>query len=300
MAISRPLNPSIIGGFIVELEIRKLIHSKQSLRTDLGPLEELMSSILDNGLLHPIVVRPLEDKFEVIAGNRRLEACKRLSLRKINCHVIELDDKEAYEISLVENLQHSALDPFEEASALKKYVDELGYGSISELARRIHKSQTYVTRRIQLADEVPVIRSLISSNQLTPSIAQEIAGLGYYDKKVLAQAIVKNNLSRNRVRQIVRQMKSSTGINRGLENHQQLLSTEARRHRAERIIAKSIASLKLSMSRLSEILEDTEDNFILREIMFNWRIKLNQQIDLLLKLKSMMKQLSIQEFDEIS
>jgi ParB family chromosome partitioning protein len=65
------------------------------LRNDLGQLDELIASIEEKGLLEPIVVRPVEDGFEVVAGYRRLEACKRLGWRKIPCQIIELDDRES-------------------------------------------------------------------------------------------------------------------------------------------------------------------------------------------------------------
>jgi ParB family chromosome partitioning protein len=84
-----------------ELEVHSIHPPKFSLRSDLGQLDELISSIEEKGLLEPIVVRPVEDGFEVVAGHRRLEACKRLGWRKIPCHIIELDDREAYEVSLI-------------------------------------------------------------------------------------------------------------------------------------------------------------------------------------------------------
>jgi ParB family chromosome partitioning protein len=104
-------------------------------------------------LLHPIVVRPRQHKFEVIAGNRRLEAVKLLKLRKINCHVIELSDKEAYEVAIVENVQHKTMNPIEEAIAFTKYVENYGRGGVSELAGRIGRSQEFVTKLLTAQKE---------------------------------------------------------------------------------------------------------------------------------------------------
>jgi ParB family transcriptional regulator, chromosome partitioning protein len=73
-----------------------------------------------------------------------------LKLRKLSCHIIELSDKEAYEVGLVENLQHKTMNPVEESIAFKKYVEGYGWGGVSELSRRIGKSQEFVTKRIQL------------------------------------------------------------------------------------------------------------------------------------------------------
>lgn len=86
--------------------------------------------------------------YEVVADNRRFAATK-LGLRKISCHLIDLSDKEAYELVLVENVQHKTLNPIEEAIAFGRYVESHGWGGVTNLARRIGRSQEFVTRRIQ-------------------------------------------------------------------------------------------------------------------------------------------------------
>lgn len=98
--------------------------------------------------MEPLVVRPVEGWFEVVAGHRRLEACRLLNMRRVPCHIVSMDDKQAYETSLVENMQRQNLNALEEAVAFRRYVEEFGYGGISELARRIGKSQSYVIRRV--------------------------------------------------------------------------------------------------------------------------------------------------------
>lgn len=102
--------------------------SKSALRTDNGPMNGLMLSIEDKGLLEPIIVRPAGDGFEVVAGMRRFEACKKLGWRRIPAHVVELTDREAFEVSLLENIQRETLNPIEEARAFRNYVEEFGYG----------------------------------------------------------------------------------------------------------------------------------------------------------------------------
>jgi hypothetical protein len=85
-------------------------------------LSDLMASIHEHGLLEPIIVRPKGKGFEVIAGNRRLRACKLLRFRRVNCIVADLNDAEAYEVSIIENVQRSTLNPLEEALALPPEV----------------------------------------------------------------------------------------------------------------------------------------------------------------------------------
>jgi ParB family chromosome partitioning protein len=173
-----------------ELEVHTIHPPKYSLRKDIGQLDGLITSIEEKGLLEPIVVRPVGDGFEVVAGHRRLEACKRLGWRKIPCHIIELDDREAYEVSLIENLQHKSLDPIEEALAFKRYVDEYGYGSVTELARRIGKSHSYVSRRIALLSLSEDVREELVRRRTSPSIAQELINLEADEVRELTQVIV--------------------------------------------------------------------------------------------------------------
>jgi ParB family chromosome partitioning protein len=91
-------------------------------------------------LLQPIIVRPKDDHFQIIAGNRRYEACKRLGLKKILCHIVELDDKEAFEVSIAENVQRKNLTPIDEAKTFQSYASKFGWGGMSDLARKIGKS----------------------------------------------------------------------------------------------------------------------------------------------------------------
>ncbi len=92
--------------------------------------DDLTVSVKENGLLQPILVRPKQPGFEIVAGNRRMLACKKLGWKKIACHIIDVDDKTAFEISLSENLQRKNLSPIEEAEAFKAYIKDFGYGGV--------------------------------------------------------------------------------------------------------------------------------------------------------------------------
>lgn len=115
----------------------------------LDGVNELAVSVREHRLLQPIVVRPLQHEYEVVTGNRRLAAMRLLRLRKISSHIIDQTDKEAYEVALVENVQHKTMNSIE-AVAFSQYVESYGWDGISDLARRIGRSQEFVTRRIQL------------------------------------------------------------------------------------------------------------------------------------------------------
>jgi ParB family transcriptional regulator, chromosome partitioning protein len=95
-----------IPGIIEDIDILSIIKSSCLVRDDLAEIDALASSIKQKGLLQPILVRAKEEHlYEIVAGNRRYQACKCLGWRRIACHIVDLNDKEAFEISLIENVQ---------------------------------------------------------------------------------------------------------------------------------------------------------------------------------------------------
>ncbi|MFN2434339.1 MAG: ParB/RepB/Spo0J family partition protein [Nitrososphaeraceae archaeon] len=108
--------------------------------------EKLVPEFSKIGLLSPILARITENgKFEVVAGNRRFKACKSLGWKKIPCHIVELDDRHAFEASIIENIQRNTLNIIEGGLAFRKYINEFGWGAASELARKLSKSSSYVS-----------------------------------------------------------------------------------------------------------------------------------------------------------
>lgn len=296
-------------GFVERIEIGKIRPSRAPLRIiDLEgnkELEELTSSIMEKGLLFPIVVRPIDGEedgflFEVVAGNRRFEACKKLKTKKIPCYVAEFDDKQAYEVSLVENLQRKTLDPLEEARAFKKYVDEFGYGSISELARKIGKSHSYVSRRIGLLKLPKAVQEKLLVRGAQVAIAEELLSLSNKREatKVLTDLIVEKKLTnRNEVRHLVTNAKrdllvhddSRAKLVTSSETYPSYFSArEVRQHRLDRAFKKYIATLKVCMMRMDDVLNSFDDGeeWIVKETLLHYRKLIHKHIDSLLILEA--------------
>jgi ParB family transcriptional regulator, chromosome partitioning protein len=278
------------SGFLEEIKVKHIKLPDRALRTQLGNLDELTGSIRENGLLQPIVVRPLDNtsNFEVVAGNRRLQACNNLQCRKILCHIIYLDDKEAYEVSLIENVQHKTLELIEEAEAFNKYVDDYGYGGVSELARRIGKSASYVSRRISLLKLPKEIQEQLLRQRKNASVAQELFSLDAQDKERLTNLIVDQNLTRENVRAIISELNYAENDEEPLLSYYSIKMR--RQHIMERMLIKCITSYKVCMTRIDEIIEyvDEEDDWILREVLMHYRQFTHQQIDTLLRVKKKM------------
>ena len=140
----------VMPGFIEDIDISHIQESQNIIRRVEANLQDLCSSIQQKGLLQPVLVRTVENHYEIVAGNRRFRACKSLGWKKVACHIIELDDKNAFEISIVENIHKKTLSPIEEADAFKTNICDFGWGGASDLATKIGKSKSYITKRIKL------------------------------------------------------------------------------------------------------------------------------------------------------
>ena len=245
-------------------------------------------SIQDKGLLEPIIVRPSIDGYEVVAGMRRYEACKKLGWRRVPAHVVELDDREAFEVSLLENIQRETLNPMEEARAFRSYVEDYGYGGETELARKIGKSQEYVSKRIGLLSLPQRVQDQIMRRRITPSVAQELTMLNDEDAEEMADEIGARELTLREVRRIIRHRQSKDRLAEddspgfGQTDRSGL---EKRARRVSRELNIAIASLGGAVIRLGEVAENLESEWVVRESIFVCRDSIRGQIENLARLK---------------
>lgn len=139
------------SGKVIFLPVEAISPNPEQPRRNFEPdqLEELAASIREMGLLQPLTVRRREGGWELVAGERRLRACKLAGLEQVPCLSIAVDDRSSSLLALVENLQRRDLDFWEEALALRRLIDELGL-SQEECARRIGKSQSAVANKLRL------------------------------------------------------------------------------------------------------------------------------------------------------
>lgn len=276
---------NIMCGIIEDLDTSRLKHTNsQYLRSDLNDVSELANSIDQKGLLQAIVVRTAtEEYFEVVAGNRRLSACKSLGWRKIPCHIVELDDRGAFEISLIENIQRQRLNPIDEANAFKAYINDYGWGGVSHLAEKIGKSPSYITKRIKLLDLPRYIRDSISSSIIFPSIAEELAFMK--DKRKQLKLAVLTDKGRLSIK-VIREMSKNSD---NAEISSSPLSDETIDKNQMRTISKtfdkSTIALRIAMNRLVRLVEVVEDNWVMHDLLMEHKNLLHAQIDLLMKQK---------------
>jgi len=139
------------SGKVIFLPVEAISPNPEQPRRHFDPeqLEELAASIREMGLLQPLSVRRRDGNWELVAGERRLRACKLAGLTQVPCLSIAVDDRSSSLLALVENLQRKDLDFWEEALALRRLVDEWGL-SQEECAKRIGKSQSAVANKLRL------------------------------------------------------------------------------------------------------------------------------------------------------
>lgn len=273
-------------GVIQEISISKIRHSLYQFRANLDSIDDLASSIKEHGLLQPILVRPMRYEYEVVAGNRRFAAAKLLKLRKIACHVIDLSDKEAYEVGLIENVHHRTMNPIEEAFAFNQYGEGRGWGGITELATRIGKSQEFVTKRIQLLRLPQNIRNEIIHRRISPSVALEMLPLDKEAMQEFADFIIKNPLTKIEIRNIVRAKRSGQNDR---SNSSSSKNMTCEKDLIDKALRKSIVVMKSTLVNLDDIVNSVNDDWILKELLMQYRMIIHGDIDTFLKLRKRLR-----------
>lgn len=197
-------------GRVMDISIDEISPNPWQPRRDFDEesLHALASSIRENGLIQPVVVRKKKDgTYELAAGERRWRAAKMAGLTVIPAISKEYDDRSMAEMALVENLQRKDLNPVDEGMAYRKLMDE--YGLTQEnISQKVGKSRPYVANMVRLLDLPEEVKDFLSKGQLTAGQARPLLGLESDAEKVqLARRIVKEGLSARKVEDIIREGK---------------------------------------------------------------------------------------------
>ena len=173
-----------------------LIANRANPRRDFDPdqLEELTSSIREKGVMQPLLVRPTNDpnQFEIIAGERRWRASQRAGLNDVPVIIRDVDDKEALELAIIENVQRVDLNPLEEAMGYGQLIEQFEYTQ-NDLAQVIGKSRSHVANTLRLLKLPDDVRGMLASGELTAGHARTLITAD--DPVALAKRIVGGGLS---------------------------------------------------------------------------------------------------------
>jgi ParB family chromosome partitioning protein len=217
--------------------LEKIVPRKGQPRQYFDPtaLEELAQSIREHGLLEPILVRRSGgDRFEIIAGERRWRACQKAGLREALVLVKDLDDHDAFEVALVENLQREDLGPIELAEGLDHLVKDRGYTQ-EALATRLGKDRTTITNALRLLKLPAKVRARLAAGELTEGHARALLGLESDSTIIeLADKVVSGRLSVRATEALVRRRKAPARSKDGAspEKNASVRDLEARLSRA--------------------------------------------------------------------
>ncbi|EAK8171831.1 ParB/RepB/Spo0J family partition protein [Campylobacter jejuni] len=178
---------------------------------DQEALDELANSIKEFGLIQPIIVFKKNNKFILIAGERRLRAVKALGKKEILAFIADIDENKLRELALIENIQRENLNPIELANS---YKDLMQVHKITQenLAELIHKSRTQITNTLRLLNLNIRTQELIASGKISQGHAKVLVGLDQKDEKMLVDSIIGQKLNVRDTEKIVKKIKNNESL----------------------------------------------------------------------------------------
>lgn len=169
-------------------------------------LDELTESIKKHGVIQPIIVRKDTDFYTIIAGERRWRACKNANIKSIPCIVRDIENKNASEIALIENIQREDLNPIDEANAYEFIMERYGITQ-EEVSNIVGKSRVYVTNIMRLSNLEEYVKNKIITNEISAGHGRAMLSLPP-DKQInVTDKIIKENLSVRDIEKLVRNSK---------------------------------------------------------------------------------------------
>ncbi len=201
---------------------------------DEAKIDELAASLKEHGVIQPLIVRRIGDGYRLVAGERRLRAAVQAGLQEVPVVLREMDDREAMEVSLVENLQREDLGPIEQAVAFRRLVDEFGLTQ-EEVAKRVGKSRPDVANTLRLLNLEPEVRDFVSDGRISGGHGRALLGLGREAQIKMARTIVTRGLSVRKTEEAV----ASEGRRAAIRKQR---SVGTRRKDAEEILTAALGS----------------------------------------------------------
>ena len=179
---------------------------------DAEALDELAASIRERGVLQPILVRAIEDGFELIAGERRWRAAQKAQLHEIPALVRQADDESSAEIALIENVQREDLNSIEEAEAYRQLIDRYGH-SQEIVGKLVGKSRSHITNLLRLLELPDAVRLMLLRGDISMGHARAIATAP--DPEALANEIIEGDLSVRQAEQLAKRVRPGPGSDIG-------------------------------------------------------------------------------------
>ncbi|SFS19774.1 ParB/RepB/Spo0J family partition protein [Yoonia litorea] len=155
-------------------------------------LQELAASVAEKGIIQPLIVRTVDDGYEIVAGERRWRAAQMSKLHEVPVIVREYDDTEVLEIAIIENIQRADLNPIDEAAGYKQLMDRFGHTQ-DKLAQALGKSRSHIANAMRLLNLPEEVQDYLTNGLLTAGHARAL--IGHDDARLLARKIINEKLS---------------------------------------------------------------------------------------------------------
>lgn len=193
---------------VIEIDIDLIVPNPNQPRKSFeqDKLDELAESIKKYGIIQPIIVKKDGNIYNIIAGERRWRASKNANLKTIPCIIRDIENKNASEIALIENIQREDLNPIDEATAYDYIMDRYAITQ-EDLSNIVGKSRVYVTNILRLLNLDDYVKGKIVSNEITQGHARAILSLEKSQQIIMVDEIIKRNLSVRDVEKLVKTIK---------------------------------------------------------------------------------------------
>jgi ParB family chromosome partitioning protein len=248
------------------LKVEQLQPGKYQPRSymDDAALQTLAASIKSQGIMQPILVRHIDDeKYEIIAGERRWRASQMAGLEEVPVLVREIADEVALAMALIENIQRENLNPLEEAQGIKRLIEEFDM-THEKAAAAVGRSRVAVSNLLRLLTLCSPVQEMLIHNKLDMGHARALIGLSGAQQVMLAEQIVQNNLSVREVENLVKKLDDSSAeapqkqIQKTQVNHDVLRLQEALSDKLGATVsikagAKGAGTLKISYANLDQL-----------------------------------------------
>lgn len=179
---------------------------------DATRLEELATSIQENGVIQPLVVQKKENCYELVAGERRWRASRIAGLKKVPCLIREFDEKQNLIVAIIENMQREDLDPMEEANGIQQMIQKFGFTQ-EQVSESLGKSRAYIANSVRLLKLPEEIQKMIREGKISAAHGRTLLGITDPRKQLmLAERIEKEGLSVRTVEEITKKMKGEQKV----------------------------------------------------------------------------------------
>ena len=244
------------------IDIEYIVPNLNQPRTyfDNDAINELAQSIKENGLIQPIVVRPIElGQYEIVAGERRYRACCSLNMKQVPCIIEDYDDKQTQTLAIIENIQREDLSPLEEAKAYQALIKEYGY-SQTELADIVGKKQSTIANKLRLLKLSDDVQFSLNQKQITERHARAMLSLNEEKQQEVLREVLKKKLTVADTERLIKKepkpkkKKASADVKKTISRNVKI---------ALNTLQQAIGMIEKTGTALQQETEDLEDEYVI-------------------------------------